>query len=240
MWETVGYFTLDKLRFWSNWLSCMPTQQAQQRRLKAREMMALKIGVENPAWAVQKTLFVSDVNGHQHRLQLPRLEVEGSPLLEVMSPAETEDMYGKGAKIVVLDGLQNEYSMLFRDVGDNNGFRILGADWMNYVRRNKLMTGDSLDLWAFRRPCKDEEKTELVFVLLHHQNQNQRESEKKAKIVEAKKVSSSSSSSSSPRPVQSSSGITAQDEADAALGLLKLGEGYQEIQEHKSQSTDRK
>ncbi|RZR76905.1 hypothetical protein BHM03_00001805 [Ensete ventricosum] len=99
----------------------------------------------------RKRIAYSDVNCKQHRLLLPKDQLDKAALEGTMTAAEKMRATDKsGLPIRILDREGREYNLILKFVASIKTYRIMGADYMKLVDGNQFQTGHFLDLWVYR------------------------------------------------------------------------------------------
>ena len=104
---------------------------------------------------IQKELFPTDLSSHQDRLAIPRGQIKAEFLTEEeqvkLDEKEEDGKHYKGMVVQLIEpSLQNSSIKLkIWKLGHSNSY-VLSSPWKTVADRNKLISGDILQLWSFR------------------------------------------------------------------------------------------
>uniref|UniRef100_A0A0E0L006 Uncharacterized protein n=1 Tax=Oryza punctata TaxID=4537 RepID=A0A0E0L006_ORYPU len=145
-------------------------------------LRSLGINITSVTPILSKNVSGTDCHPNQARLLLPRLEVEGSPLLGMLTPMEDALVHSSGLPIEVLDRYGCSYDMFLRYLDCTSSYRLI-VQWRNFLEMSHMIPGDLVKLGAFRF------EGQLALTLLHYGNAGKAKKvlvrKRKAKKVES-------------------------------------------------------
>ncbi|RRT58921.1 hypothetical protein B296_00032255 [Ensete ventricosum] len=143
------------------------------RRARAR--------ADDPVCVLQKRVAYSDKDKVQHRLLLPREQLDRVVLEQRMTAAEkAQTRDGAGLPVKVFGRFGREYNLILKYVTSIKAYRIMGPEYMWLVKDSGFLTGHFLHLWVFRAHNADGASTSanpggLSMAIINHAQAEQDE-----------------------------------------------------------------
>ena len=106
---------------------------------------------DDPVCVLQKTVAYSDKDKVQHRLLLPKNQLDRLVLEQRMTAAEkTQTRNNAGLPVKVLGRFGREYNLILKFVTSIDAYRVMGREYMWLGKDNGFQIGHFLHLWVFR------------------------------------------------------------------------------------------
>uniref|UniRef100_J3M549 TF-B3 domain-containing protein n=1 Tax=Oryza brachyantha TaxID=4533 RepID=J3M549_ORYBR len=169
-------------------------------------LQSLGVSLTDVTPILSKNVTGFDCSPNQARLLLPRVLLEGSPLVGMLTQTEDKLMNGTGLPIEVLDRYGVSYDMFLKYLPCNKSYRLI-VQWTKFLELSHMIQGDLVNLGAFRF-----EGQRLVLILLRYGNASKvKEEELTFRMIEPNNEESAS------RVAEAS-----EEELEAATALLML------------------